>query len=242
MNRTLLLLAAIGTSLVSGCKYQDIHECDPDLQLAIDGTVLYGIDVNISGITARVHEEVPEDERLISTEQVLENVLANKVSCGIPFEQYEEGGDLQGSYLEPQQIVVIEENTLMSLLETYNFESCQTVLDLYSKSIAGNYVLDKEKMKDRLREEDDLTEGFVSLMHDIRELYEIFSKVGDTIFHENTHMTLHLNNLPYNHEDSLADHLVNEHGWAVRDEMVDQKDPAIKLALEAYDEVQGEGR
>lgn len=237
MKTLLPSLLAIGTLYASGCKYQDIHECDPDLQLAIDSTIIYGIDSEIYEITTRVHEEVPESERLVSTLQVLDTMLADEVYCGIPFESAEEDVDIQGTYIDFQERVVIEENTLQFLVDFYEFDEAKRVLDLYSEDSNGNYFLDKEKIKSHLREQECLSMGFVKLMADLRDLYHVFSRVGDTLFHEYTHMTLHQEGFPYVHEDQLSDHLVNEHGWAVRDVMMDEISPAIELALEAYDEV-----
>ena len=239
--RSLLLPLLAYTLASAGCYYEDIQECGTNEQILIDGVTLFGIDAESDSISTLIEQNVPKEDRVVSPGQVLENLLTNNVQCGVPNDIYVGLGEIKyATYFSDDQIVVLNQNTLDALFNVYDFDDAQRVIDLYSLNAEGKYELDKEKMKARLREEESLTTGFAELRGEISDLYRLFSRVGDFLFHEFTHMTLDLEGFPHSHSNASADLLVNESGWAVRDTMEDVSYPAIDLAIEAYEEVQAE--
>tara|TARA_Y100000310_G_scaffold345448_1_gene465127 strand:- start:4080 stop:4817 length:738 start_codon:yes stop_codon:yes gene_type:complete len=239
-----LLLPLIAYTLFSvGCEYKEVFECGTDEQMLIDGVTLFGIDAESDSIASLIEKKVPEEDRKVSFGQALDTLLTEEVQCGTRYDDSDDENHLKyASYLPLDQIIVLNQKKMDILLDFYNFDDTQRVLDLYSKNDEGKYDLDKEKMKERLREEEDLTQGFIHLRDDIHDLYLLFTRVGDILLHESYHMTLDLGGFPHSHFNASADLLVCEGGWAVRDTMLDVSGPAMDLAYEAYVEVKGERR
>jgi hypothetical protein len=241
MRPYFLPLLAAGIVSLFGCSYHDIGECNPDAQMAIDATILYGIGTNSGVIDSKINNNVPLEDRNVTFAQVLGNTINEEVQCGVPYDwATEEGEILGGSYFSGVETIILTQKNLDVILNVYGWRESQRILDLYSKQATGKYVLDKEKMKNRLRGEDSLVWGFASLRLDINYAYHIFSEIGDIVAHEFTHMTLDREGFSHDHEDYSADLLVNETGWAVRDIMVEEINPAVDLAYEAYLEVKAE--
>lgn len=198
------LLAAAGCHRQGDCmeRWEEVHECGPEMQDYIDVTKNI-INKYKEEIIQDIYNRVPdEEERKVSPEEVIDLLLNNEVSilCGI---RKPETGGVRGAWVplgcdNGYYGIIINEEIFM-----HKIDGIYQHMQFLNENLDLNYLNIEEYV---LNYYDGISNGGDDVSNSITGFYFSSGFLGSTLVHESTHGAWDLNGFDSGHDPNDDSH------------------------------------